>query len=119
MDLKTFAAAGVYGCAAPAALTAQNTREVVAVVAVTPDFLAQQLDAVFGDVDIAAVKVGMLGSAENVRVVAHALRRARPAFVVVDPVLRASSGASLASINVVSALRDELLPMATLVTPNA
>src|SRR5216110_2079052 len=118
MDLKTFAALGVYGAAIPAALTAQNTRAVSAVFAVPAAFVALQLDAVFSDIAIHAVKIGMLGSAENVGVVADALRLHRPRFVVLDPVLRASTGASLAADDIAGPLGDELMPLATVVTPN-
>ena len=118
-DLKTFAALRVYGCAAITALTAQNTVEVSAVFPVPAAFLRAQLDAVFGDVAIDAVKIGMLGSADAVRVVADAVRRYGPSFVVLDPVLRASTGARLLDPSALQALRDELLPIVTLVTPNA
>jgi hydroxymethylpyrimidine/phosphomethylpyrimidine kinase len=118
-DLKTFAALGVYGCAALTALTAQNTVEVSAVHAVPVDFLRQQLDVVFADVRVDAVKIGMLGSAETVLVVANALRTHRPPFVVLDPVLRASTGAQLLSGEALQMLREELLPIVSIVTPNA
>lgn len=118
-DLRTFAALGVYGCAVPAALTAQNTMGVSGIFQVPSDFLEQQLDTVFSDVHVAAVKVGMLGSADAVRAVAAALRRYRPGFVVLDPVLRASTGAPLLEPDAIGVLRDELFPLATVITPNA
>ena len=118
-DLRTFAALGVYGSAAVAALTAQNTVEVSAVMSVPPDFLRRQIDSVFEDVRIDAVKIGMLGSAETVVEVARALRRWQPPVVVLDPVMRATSGGRLIDPDAVGALRDELLPLATVVTPNA
>jgi hydroxymethylpyrimidine/phosphomethylpyrimidine kinase len=118
-DVKTFAALGVWGCAVPTALTAQNTRGVRAVLPVPADFVAEQLEVLFDDVEVHAVKVGMLGGADVVRAVAAALRRHRPPHVVLDPVLRASAGGVLLDAAGLDALRDELLPLAALVTPNA
>lgn len=118
-DLKTFAALGVYGCAVPAVLTAQNTVGVTDVFAVPAAFLREQLDAVFSDVRIDAVKIGMLGSKEAVRTVSAVLRDYRPGIVVLDPVLRSSTGATLLELDAIAFLRDELLPLATLITPNA
>jgi hydroxymethylpyrimidine/phosphomethylpyrimidine kinase len=118
-DLKTFAALGVYGCAVLATLTAQNTVEVSAVFPVPADFLRRQLEALFSDVRVDAVKIGMLGSVDAVRTVVAALRAYRPAFVVLDPVLRATTGARLLDMDALDALRDELCPLATVITPNA
>ncbi len=118
-DLRTLAAIGVFGTAAPVVLTAQNTTGVFAVHAVPAEFVRRQLDAVFSDVDVAAVKVGMLGTPKIVRAVAGALRAHRPRFVVVDPVLRASTGGRLSQRHLARALEDELAPLATVVTPNA
>lgn len=118
-DLKTFAALGVYGCAVITALTAQNTRGVYAVHSVPAEFLRQQLDAVFSDVRIDAVKIGMLGSMGAIRTVAATLRFHRPPFVVLDPVLRATTGASLLPADALAILCDELMPLVTLMTPNA
>lgn len=117
-DLKTFSALGAYGCGVVAALTAQNTRSVTGIHEVPPAFLQLQLDTLFDDVRIDAVKIGMLASAELVRVVAEALRRHRPTFVVLDPVMVAKSGDRLLRADAVAALRSELLPLATIVTPN-
>ena len=117
-DLKTFSALGAYGCGVVAALTAQNTRSVTGIHEVPPAFLRLQLDTLFDDVRIDAVKIGMLASAELVRVVAEALRRHRPPFVVLDPVMVAKSGDRLLRADAVAALRSELLPLATIVTPN-
>lgn len=117
-DVKTFSALGAYGCGAIAALTAQNTRQVTGIESVSPAFLRLQIDTLFEDVRIDAVKVGMLATAELVRVVADALRRHRPAFVVVDPVMVAKSGDRLLRTDAVEALREELLPLATVLTPN-
>ena len=118
-DLKTFAALGVNGCAVPVALTAQNSTAVTGVFAVPSAFIIAQLEALFADVDIAAVKIGMLGCADSVRVVAAALREFGPRTVVLDPVLRASTGAALLDEAAIGVLRDELLPLARVITPNA
>jgi len=118
-DLKTFDAHGVYGMSAITALTAQNTREVRAVWAAPPDFVAAQIDAVFEDIGVDAVKIGMLADAELVRAVAGRLQaHAQKIPVVLDPVMIAKSGAALLEDAAVEALRDELIPLATLVTPN-
>ncbi|HVR96563.1 MAG TPA: bifunctional hydroxymethylpyrimidine kinase/phosphomethylpyrimidine kinase [Thermoanaerobaculia bacterium] len=120
-DLKTFAAHGAYGMSAIAALTAQNTREVRAVHEVPPEMVAAQIDAVFEDIGVDAVKIGMLASAAIVRAVADRLRvhvhHGRPP-VVLDPVMVAKSGDALLRDDAVTALVDELLPLCTLVTPN-
>jgi hydroxymethylpyrimidine/phosphomethylpyrimidine kinase len=117
-DLKTFSALGAYGCGVIAALTAQNTREVTGIHEVPPDFLALQLDTLFADVRIDAVKIGMLASSELVRVVAERLRRYQPRFVVLDPVMVAKSGDRLLRADAVAALKAELVPLATVLTPN-
>jgi hydroxymethylpyrimidine/phosphomethylpyrimidine kinase len=118
-DLKTFAALGVYGCAVPAVLTAQNTRGVSRVFALPPDFLEAQLEDVLQDIRIDAVKIGMLGGRAAVQTVSEVLRRHSVPVVVLDPVLRASTGATLLDADAIATLRDELLPLTTLVTPNA
>lgn len=118
-DLKTFAALGVYGCAVPAVLTAQNTLAVTGVFPIPAEFLHEQLCAVFSDVRIDAVKIGMLGSTDAVRTVSAVLQAYRPGTVIVDPVLRSSTGAALLEATAIALLRDKLLPLATLITPNA
>jgi hydroxymethylpyrimidine kinase/phosphomethylpyrimidine kinase len=118
-DLKTFSALGVYGMAVPTALTVQNTLSVSAVHAVPGDLVRAQLDAVFADVRVDAVKIGMLGSAQVARAVSEALRRAAPPFIVFDPVLRASTGGDLLDRDALDIVREELLPLATVITPNA
>src|SRR2546428_3171776 len=118
-DLKTFAAFGVYGCTAITAVTAQNTVSVSAVHILAAESIHGQLDAVFSDVTIDAVKVGMLGDVSVVRAVAAALRQYQPPHIVVDPVLMSGTGAPLLNTHANAVLRDELLPLATLVTPNA
>ena len=116
-DLKTFAALGVYGGAVITALTAQNTGGIFAIHEVPPDFIAAEINAVFTDLDVAAVKIGMLGSAPAAQVVAAALDRYRPPNVVLDPVLVASSGERLLREDALGALRD-LISRVRVITPN-
>jgi hydroxymethylpyrimidine/phosphomethylpyrimidine kinase len=117
-DIKTFAALRCYGVAAITALTAQNTRGVRALQPVQPDLLAAQIDSIFSDIEIAAVKIGMLATPENVRLVARKLSDYRPRHIVLDPVIRASSGDPLAAGDVRAAILQELAPHVTLITPN-
>jgi hydroxymethylpyrimidine/phosphomethylpyrimidine kinase len=117
-DLKTFSALGAYGASVITALTAQNTRGVQAVEIPPADFVTAQLDAVFSDIRIDAVKIGMLANADIVRAVADSLHRYRPAYVILDTVMVAKSGHALLAPDAVTALRDTLLPLATLITPN-
>ena len=117
-DLRTFAAHRVHGLSAIAALTAQHTRGVIAVNVPPMEFLHAQLDACFDDFEIGAVKLGMLANAEIIGVVADALRTWRPPFLVLDPVMIATSGAKLLEDGALLALRTRLLPLASLVTPN-
>lgn len=116
-DLKSIAAFGGYGMAAITALTAQNTRGVRAVHVPPASFLAQQLDAISDDITVDAVKIGMLGDAEVIAVVRGWLEKVRPAVVVLDPVMMATSGDRLLKESAEGALRD-LLQLADLVTPN-
>ncbi|MFZ5492820.1 MAG: bifunctional hydroxymethylpyrimidine kinase/phosphomethylpyrimidine kinase [Pseudomonadota bacterium] len=117
-DLKSFAALGVYGMAAISGLTAQNTRGVRAIQPLPAAFVAAQIDAVFEDIRVDAVKLGMLGGADIVAAVADCLRRWQAPAVVLDPVMVAKSGAALLTDSAVEHLRTQLLPLATLVTPN-
>ncbi len=117
-DLKTFAAFGVYGASVIAALTAQNTRGVSAIHDVPADFIAAQIDAVFSDLDVAAVKIGMLSQAAAIEAVVKGLDRYRVKNIVLDPVMIASSGDRLLTPAAIAVLRDELIPRALLVTPN-
>ncbi|WP_232130788.1 bifunctional hydroxymethylpyrimidine kinase/phosphomethylpyrimidine kinase [Luteimonas sp. BDR2-5] len=117
-DLKTFAAHGVHGLSAIAALTAQHTRGVTAVHAPPPAFLRAQIDACFDDFDIRAIKVGMLATAEIVEAVADALDAHPDVPVVLDPVMIATSGAKLLDDDALDALRSRLLPRAAVLTPN-
>ncbi|GAC1332354.1 MAG: bifunctional hydroxymethylpyrimidine kinase/phosphomethylpyrimidine kinase [Candidatus Dormibacteria bacterium] len=117
-DLKSFAACGVYGCSAVVALTAQNSLGVRAVEVADPGIIAAQVDAVAEDFRPAAWKTGMLATAAVVDVVAARLRFHGAANLVVDPVMISKSGASLLDSDAVIALRELLLPMATVLTPN-
>ena len=111
-DLKTFAAHGVHGLSAIAALTAQHTRGVTAVNVPPVDFLRAQIEACFEDFDIGAVKLGMLANADVIDTVADALEAYRPPFVVLDPVMVATSGAKLLEDAALDALRLRLAPLA-------
>ena len=117
-DLKTFAALGCNGMAVIAALTAQNTQGVRAVHVPLASFAAAQIDAVFEDIDVAAVKIGMLASAAVVAAVADRLAFHKPRFIVFDPVLVATSGDALSTADACEAIVQRLVPLATLVTPN-
>ncbi len=117
-DLKTMLANGVYGMSAITALTAQNTTGVTAISEVTPEFLGQQLDAVFTDIFPDAVKTGMVANAELINVISERLTFYKAKNIVVDPVMVATSGARLISENAVETLKSKLLPIATVVTPN-
>ena len=117
-DLKAFSALGAYGASVVTALTAQNTRGVTAIHAPDAGFVTAQLDAVFDDIRIDAVKIGMLANAPIVRAVADALRRHRPQRVVLDTVMISKSNHALLAPEAVAALREELLPLAGVVTPN-
>jgi hydroxymethylpyrimidine/phosphomethylpyrimidine kinase len=116
-DLKTFSALGVYGACVITALTAQNTKGVFAIHDVPADFIAAQINAVFTDLDVGAVKIGMLANASAIDVVAAALDRYRPRNVVLDPVMIASSGERLLREDAVGALRG-LIRRARVITPN-
>ena len=116
-DLKTFAALGVYGASVITALTAQNTKGVFAIHEAPPEFIVAQIDAVFSDLNVGAVKIGMLGSAAAIAAVGAGLRRHRARNVVLDTVMAASSGKKLLHDDAVDALRA-LVAQARLVTPN-
>ncbi|MBQ8842642.1 MAG: bifunctional hydroxymethylpyrimidine kinase/phosphomethylpyrimidine kinase, partial [Ruminiclostridium sp.] len=117
-DLKTMLANGVYGMSVITALTAQNTMGVTAISEVTPEFLGQQIDAVFTDIFPDAVKIGMTLNAQLIEVIAEKLIFYKAKNIVVDPVMIATSGARLISENAVDMLKNRLFPIATLVTPN-
>ena len=117
-DIKTMTMNGVYAMSAITALTAQNTTGVRAIQESTPEFLKQQIDAVFEDIYPDAVKIGMVASSELIRVIADALRYHNARNVVVDPVMVATSGSALMKNDAVQTLIEALLPIATVVTPN-
>jgi len=117
-DLKTFHAHGVHGLSAIAAITSQNTRGVTAVHPVSLAHIRSQLGAVFDDFPIAAVKTGMLGNAATVRLVAKALRKHQPKWVVIDPVMISTTGSRLLDENAIDAVIKDLIPLADVLTPN-
>ncbi|HEX7816998.1 bifunctional hydroxymethylpyrimidine kinase/phosphomethylpyrimidine kinase [Dyella sp.] len=117
-DLKTFHARGVHGLSVIAAITSQNTQGVTAVHAVPLAHIRSQLDAVFDDFPVAAVKTGMLGNASTTRLVARQVRKRQPAWLVVDPVMIATSGARLLTEDAVTAMVEDLIPLADILTPN-
>ena len=117
-DLKAMTMNGVYAMTAVTALTAQNTTGVTAILEATPQFLRQQLQAVFSDIPPDSVKIGMVSSAALIETIAQCLEEYRPRNVVVDPVMVATSGARLLNEDAVATLREKLLPLADLITPN-
>lgn len=117
-DLKTMTMNGVFAMSAITALTAQNTTGVIGIMEVSPEFLQKQINAVFEDIRPDAVKIGMVSSAELIHVIAERLKAYQAQNIVVDPVMVASSGSSLIKNDAVNTLCKELLPLATLVTPN-
>lgn len=117
-DIKTMTMNGVYAMSAVTALTAQNTTGVRSILESTPDFLKQQIDAVFEDIFPDAVKIGMVSSKELISVIAERLKFYKAKNIVVDPVMVATSGSALIKTDATQTLVNELLPVATLVTPN-
>lgn len=117
-DIKAMSALGAYGTAVVAALTAQSTRGVTGIAPVSPEFVARQIDTLFDDVRIDAVKIGMLGQQGVTRVVAERMAHWKPAHIVLDPVMIAKSGDALLEKPAINELRDSLLPLATVLTPN-
>ena len=117
-DLKSFAALGVFGASVITALTAQNTRSVAAIHAVPAGFVTAQIDAVFGDLDVRAVKIGMVAEFSVIEAIAAGLQRWSPRHVVLDPVMVATSGDRLLAADAVEGLRKKLIPRAALITPN-
>jgi hydroxymethylpyrimidine/phosphomethylpyrimidine kinase len=117
-DVKAFSALGAYACAVIAALTAQNTRSVTGVLPIAPEFVARQIDTLFADVRIDAVKIGMLGEAPVIAAVADRLATWKAERVVLDPVMVSKSGDALLARTAVGALREALVPLASVMTPN-
>lgn len=117
-DIKTMSANGVYAMSAIAALTAQNTMGVSAILDVAPEFLAAQLDAIFTDIFPDAIKIGMVSSIPLIEVIADRLTRYKAKHIVVDPVMVATSGSKLLQDEAICTLKDKLFPLAEVVTPN-
>ncbi len=117
-DLKTITCHGMYGMSAITALTAQNTTGVYGIQETAPEFLASQLDCIFEDIFPDAVKIGMVFSSDIIRVIVDKLKEFRPAFVVVDPVMAATSGSQLMKVAAYEMFIQELFPLATMITPN-
>jgi hydroxymethylpyrimidine/phosphomethylpyrimidine kinase len=117
-DVKAMSALGAYACAVVAALTAQNTQAVTDISPVNPQFVRAQIDTLFADIEIHAVKIGMLGQTGVIEVVADRLGHHKPPHLVLDPVMVAKSGDLLLEQKAVGALREQLLPLATVITPN-
>ncbi len=117
-DLKAFSALGTFGMSAVTSVVAENTQRVISIQNVDTAVIADQIDAVFEDVEVAAVKLGMLPSVEIIKLVSEKLRQYQPKFVVCDPVMVATSGDSLSGEGTAAALRDCIFPLADVVTPN-
>ena len=117
-DIKTLTVQGIYAMSAIAALTAQNTTGVYGIEEVAPEFLAKQLDCIFQDIVPDAVKIGMLPGTELIRAAAERLKHYHAAHIVLDPVMVSTSGSRLMQQEAVSALKEELFPIAELITPN-
>ncbi|QWG14954.1 bifunctional hydroxymethylpyrimidine kinase/phosphomethylpyrimidine kinase [Bradyrhizobium sediminis] len=117
-DLKSFAALGVYGASVITALTAQNTRGVTGIHQVPADFVSAQIDAVFGDLEVRAVKIGMVAELAVIDAIATGLKKWSPQHIVLDPVMVATSGDRLLAADAVEGLRTKLIPLASLITPN-
>ena len=117
-DLKTFSALGVYGMSVITAITAQNTKKICGIQAVDAEVIKNQIDLLFEDFEVDAVKIGMVYRAETVSILADALRRYRPRWIVLDPVLISTSGNQLLEDAAVESMVCQLFPLANLVTPN-
>lgn len=117
-DIKAISATGSYACSVITAITSQNTLGVSAIHPVPTEHVASQLDAVFSDLQVTAVKVGMLADADIIRVVAKKIRQYQPQWLVVDPVMVATSGDLLLQRSAIESLKNELIPLADLITPN-
>jgi hydroxymethylpyrimidine/phosphomethylpyrimidine kinase len=117
-DLKTFAALGVYGASVITALTAQNTKGVTGIHQVPAEFVTAQIEAVFSDLDVNAVKIGMVAQLATIEAIVAGLARWSPKHVVLDPLMVATSGDRLLTADAIDALRTKLIPRASLITPN-
>lgn len=117
-DLKTFSALGAYGMSVITALTAQNTRGVTGVFELPHDFVGAQIESIFSDIRVDAVKIGMAGNPDTIKIIATALRTHKPKHIVLDPVMVAQSGDRLLTDDALKVLKGELLPLASIITPN-
>ena len=117
-DIKAISATGGYACSVITALTAQNTLGVSGIFPVSSEFVGEQLDSVFSDLAIKAVKIGMLSDSDIIETVAKKLRQYQPQFLVIDPVMVATSGDLLIQENAIQKLKQDLLPLANIITPN-
>lgn len=117
-DIKTMTMNGVYAMSAITALTAQNTLGVTGIMDVSPEFLSQQLDAIFTDIYPDAVKIGMVSQSELIKIISDKLKQYEAKNIVVDPVMVATSGAKLIADDAVDTLKEQLIPLASLLTPN-
>ncbi|MDD3839122.1 MAG: bifunctional hydroxymethylpyrimidine kinase/phosphomethylpyrimidine kinase [Clostridia bacterium] len=117
-DLKTFSAHGVFGMSVIVAVTAQNTQKVVDVQDIKPDIIGKQIDAIFQDIEVDGVKIGMVSQIDSIKVIADRLKRYKPNNIVLDPVMVSKSGYSLLNPQATDTLIKELLPLAWIVTPN-
>ncbi|MEC6813687.1 bifunctional hydroxymethylpyrimidine kinase/phosphomethylpyrimidine kinase [Photobacterium toruni] len=117
-DIKAISATGSYACSVITAITAQNTQGVSGILAIPLNMVEQQLDAVFSDLNVQAVKIGMLADSDIIRLVAAKIRHYQPQFLVIDPVMVATSGDVLLQQHAITTLKTELLPLADIITPN-
>jgi hydroxymethylpyrimidine/phosphomethylpyrimidine kinase len=117
-DIKAISATGSYACSVITAVTSQNTLSVSAIFPIPLEHVEKQLDAVFSDLNVVAVKVGMLADSEIIHIVANKLKQYQPAFLVIDPVMVTTNGDLLLAKSAIETLKKELLPLADLITPN-
>jgi hydroxymethylpyrimidine/phosphomethylpyrimidine kinase len=117
-DIKAISATGCYACSVITTITAQNTLGVSAIFPIPLEYVEKQLDAVFTDLNVVAVKIGMLSDADTIKLVAAKIKQYHPRFLVVDPVMIATSGDVLLKASAISTLKSELLPLADIITPN-
>ena len=117
-DIKAISATGSYACSVITALTAQNTQGVSGIYPISSEFVEQQLDAVFSDLNVIAVKIGMLSDSDVIHSVAKKIKQYKPQYLVVDPVMVATSGDLLLQASAIESLKSELLPLADVITPN-
>lgn len=117
-DLKTFSAHGVYGMSVITAVTAQNTQGVIAVQDISEAIIGAQIDAIFEDIQVDAVKIGMVSQIDTIKIIAKKLKTFKPPHIVLDPVMISKSGFHLLNPEAIEALKEDLLPLATIVMPN-